>query len=184
MDAINFYKSKWPVIRANSAMFTGFLLGNLPRESRKAINVDHVCGCESLGFWFFYWFLYFKKYDFFFFQLWQPSWKTKIPRCAPRWPRQWDCSMTTKTKQKSKLCFCPRKIEGKKKKNRRTFFVSSPSLFCPRISSLWLEGEIFFFPQCCVWIQWLLQQVRCLCKKQKEEKERKSLSCLISFFWL
>jgi len=46
MDAINFYKSKWPANRANAAMFTGYLLGNLPRESRKAINVDHVCGCE------------------------------------------------------------------------------------------------------------------------------------------
>jgi len=43
MDSVNFFKSKWASVRGNAAMFTGFLLGNLPRESRKAINVDHVC---------------------------------------------------------------------------------------------------------------------------------------------
>jgi len=69
MDGVNFFKSNWATIRANAAMFTGlnfyyffkkmfhqltinfwigFLLGNLPRESRKAINVDHLCSGNTL----------------------------------------------------------------------------------------------------------------------------------------
>eukprot|EP00039_Didymoeca_costata_P018820 m.335101 g.335101 ORF g.335101 m.335101 type:complete len:1638 (-) comp17516_c0_seq1:85-4998(-) len=44
MNNVNFFKSEWPEIKANAAMFTGFLLGNLTKDKRKHISKEHVCG--------------------------------------------------------------------------------------------------------------------------------------------
>ena len=44
MNNVNFYKSEWQEIKANAAMFTGFLLGNLSSKQRKHISKEHVCG--------------------------------------------------------------------------------------------------------------------------------------------
>eukprot|EP00049_Salpingoeca_infusionum_P022643 m.7920 g.7920 ORF g.7920 m.7920 type:complete len:1638 (-) comp5302_c0_seq1:139-5052(-) len=40
----SFFKSDWAEIRANAAIFSGFLLGNLPKEKRRDITKQHVCG--------------------------------------------------------------------------------------------------------------------------------------------
>ena len=39
----SFFKSEWATMRASAVMFVGFLLGNLDKENRKLITVDHVC---------------------------------------------------------------------------------------------------------------------------------------------
>jgi hypothetical protein len=44
MNCVNFFKSEWQEIKANAAMFTGFLLGNLSKSQRKHISKEHVCG--------------------------------------------------------------------------------------------------------------------------------------------
>jgi len=44
MNNVNFFKSEWSEIKANAAMFTGFLLGNLSSSQRKHISKEHVCG--------------------------------------------------------------------------------------------------------------------------------------------
>jgi len=43
MACISFFKSNWDDIRANAALFVGFLLGNLKKESRHSISIDHCC---------------------------------------------------------------------------------------------------------------------------------------------
>jgi hypothetical protein len=48
MGCIGFFKSVWKSIRSNSAMFVGFLLGNLPHQDRIAISKEHVCGALVL----------------------------------------------------------------------------------------------------------------------------------------
>jgi len=44
MSGLDFLKSEKTDLRANAAIFTGFLLGNLQGEARKYITKDHVCG--------------------------------------------------------------------------------------------------------------------------------------------
>jgi hypothetical protein len=44
MNSVSFYKSEWPEIKANAAMFTGFLLSNLSKKQRKHISKEHICG--------------------------------------------------------------------------------------------------------------------------------------------
>ena len=44
MNNVNFFKSEWKEIKANAAIFTGFLLGNLTKKQRKHISKEHVCG--------------------------------------------------------------------------------------------------------------------------------------------
>jgi len=44
MNNVNFFKSEWKEIKANAAIFTGFLLGNLTSKQRKHISKEHVCG--------------------------------------------------------------------------------------------------------------------------------------------
>lgn len=44
MNSVNFFKSEWKEVRANAAMFAGFLLGNLELGKRKVITKEHVCG--------------------------------------------------------------------------------------------------------------------------------------------
>lgn len=43
MGCITFFKSNWEDIRANSALFVGFLLGNLPSSQRDTVATGHVC---------------------------------------------------------------------------------------------------------------------------------------------
>jgi len=42
MTSVEYYKSNWNTIKANGAIFTGFLLGNLPIEKRKNLNPTMV----------------------------------------------------------------------------------------------------------------------------------------------
>ena len=44
MGNVSFYKSSWPEIRSNAAMFTGFLLGNIAPQGYTTISKEHVCG--------------------------------------------------------------------------------------------------------------------------------------------
>ena len=44
MGCMTFFKSKSEDIRANAALFVGFLLGNLKKEDRHTISTDHCCG--------------------------------------------------------------------------------------------------------------------------------------------
>ncbi|XP_014675280.1 PREDICTED: maestro heat-like repeat-containing protein family member 1 [Priapulus caudatus] len=44
MGNVSFFKSSCHMIRSNAAMFTGFLLGNLPKEKQMSISKEHVCG--------------------------------------------------------------------------------------------------------------------------------------------
>ncbi len=48
MGNVSFFKSSWPDIRSNAAMFAGFLLGNLPEASHTLITKEHVCGALIL----------------------------------------------------------------------------------------------------------------------------------------
>eukprot|EP00117_Sycon_ciliatum_P004055 scpid12251/ scgid8580/ HEAT repeat-containing protein 7A len=48
MGCVTFFKSMWPPIKANAAMFVGFLLGNLPMERRKQMSKEHICGALIL----------------------------------------------------------------------------------------------------------------------------------------
>ncbi|XP_038067311.1 maestro heat-like repeat-containing protein family member 1 isoform X2 [Patiria miniata] len=48
MANVGFFKSSWPDIRGNAAMFVGFLLGNLPEASHTLITKEHVCGALIL----------------------------------------------------------------------------------------------------------------------------------------
>lgn len=48
MGCVSFYKSSRDDIKANAALFTGFILGNLPEERRNEISKDHVCGALIL----------------------------------------------------------------------------------------------------------------------------------------
>lgn len=43
MGCVAFYKSMWPEVKSNAALFTGFLLGNLPGERKEVISKEHVC---------------------------------------------------------------------------------------------------------------------------------------------
>lgn len=43
MSCMSFYNSIWAEIRANAAMFSGFLLGNLMKENRLHIQKDYIC---------------------------------------------------------------------------------------------------------------------------------------------
>ncbi|GAB1601977.1 maestro heat-like repeat-containing protein family member 1 isoform X2 [Argonauta hians] len=43
MSCMSFYNSIWPEIRANAAMFSGFLLGNLTKESYNTLPREHIC---------------------------------------------------------------------------------------------------------------------------------------------
>ena len=46
MNSVGFFKSEWWEIKANAAIFIGFLLGNLPVEKRRIITKEHICGGE------------------------------------------------------------------------------------------------------------------------------------------
>jgi len=48
MGCVSFFKSSRDDIKANAALFTGFILGNLPKERRDEISKDHVCGALIL----------------------------------------------------------------------------------------------------------------------------------------
>ncbi|XP_022082273.1 maestro heat-like repeat-containing protein family member 1 [Acanthaster planci] len=48
MANVGFFKSSWPDVRGNAAMFVGFLLGNLPEASHTLITKEHVCGALIL----------------------------------------------------------------------------------------------------------------------------------------
>ncbi|XP_052229832.1 maestro heat-like repeat-containing protein family member 1 isoform X3 [Dreissena polymorpha] len=48
MGCVSFYKSVWPEIKSNAALFTGFLLGNLPEERQGVISKEHVCAALIL----------------------------------------------------------------------------------------------------------------------------------------
>ena len=43
MGCVSFYKSMWPEIKCNAALFTGYLLGNLDEDKRHAVSKEHVC---------------------------------------------------------------------------------------------------------------------------------------------
>ncbi|XP_071959367.1 maestro heat-like repeat-containing protein family member 1 [Antedon mediterranea] len=48
MGNVSFFRSTWPEIRSNAAIFVGFLLGNLPKAQHSLITKDHVCGALTL----------------------------------------------------------------------------------------------------------------------------------------
>ncbi|KAL4234897.1 Mroh1p [Mactra antiquata] len=48
MGCVSFYKSMWSEIKSNAALFTGFLLGNLPEERQSIISKEHVCAALIL----------------------------------------------------------------------------------------------------------------------------------------
>ncbi|XP_033117617.1 maestro heat-like repeat-containing protein family member 1 isoform X2 [Anneissia japonica] len=48
MGNVSFFRSSWPEIRSNAAIFVGFLLGNLPKAQHSLITKDHVCGALTL----------------------------------------------------------------------------------------------------------------------------------------
>ncbi|XP_069113199.1 maestro heat-like repeat-containing protein family member 1 isoform X7 [Argopecten irradians] len=43
MGCVSFFKSPWPEIKSNAALFIGFLLGNLPKETHGLISKEHIC---------------------------------------------------------------------------------------------------------------------------------------------
>ncbi|XP_034336261.2 maestro heat-like repeat-containing protein family member 1 isoform X2 [Magallana gigas] len=43
MGCVSFFKSFWPEIKSNAALFVGYLLGNLPEARQNAISKEHVC---------------------------------------------------------------------------------------------------------------------------------------------
>ncbi len=43
MGCVGFFRCTWETLRANASMFVGFMLGNLPLETRKVITSEHVC---------------------------------------------------------------------------------------------------------------------------------------------
>lgn len=48
MGCVSFFKSSRDDIKANAALFTGFMLGNLPKDRQYEISKDHVCGALIL----------------------------------------------------------------------------------------------------------------------------------------
>ncbi|CAL1544099.1 unnamed protein product [Lymnaea stagnalis] len=48
MGCVSFFKSPWPEIKSNAAMFIGFLLGNLPKEMQSNITKEHICSALIL----------------------------------------------------------------------------------------------------------------------------------------
>ncbi|XP_064639982.1 maestro heat-like repeat-containing protein family member 1 isoform X2 [Lineus longissimus] len=48
MGSASFFKSLWPEIQSNAAMFVGFLLGNLPKDKYGSISKEHVCGALTI----------------------------------------------------------------------------------------------------------------------------------------
>ncbi|KAK6184716.1 hypothetical protein SNE40_007128 [Patella caerulea] len=48
MGCIAFFKSSWPEIKSNAAMFAGFLLGNLPKDKQANISKEHACSALIL----------------------------------------------------------------------------------------------------------------------------------------
>lgn len=43
MNAVTFFKSMWPEVKSNAALFVGYMLGNLPNEKSGIISKEHVC---------------------------------------------------------------------------------------------------------------------------------------------
>nr|XP_022339324.1 maestro heat-like repeat-containing protein family member 1 isoform X2 [Crassostrea virginica] len=43
MGCVSFFKSFWPEIKSNAALFVGYLLGNLSETRQSAISKEHVC---------------------------------------------------------------------------------------------------------------------------------------------
>ena len=43
MGCVSFFKSNWADIRANAALFVGYLLGNLKKEGRENVSSEHAC---------------------------------------------------------------------------------------------------------------------------------------------
>ncbi|KAL5022847.1 hypothetical protein ScPMuIL_002002 [Solemya velum] len=43
MNCVSFFKSFWPEIKSNAALFTGYLLGNLTKEKQAQVSKEHVC---------------------------------------------------------------------------------------------------------------------------------------------
>ncbi|ESO87809.1 hypothetical protein LOTGIDRAFT_234834 [Lottia gigantea] len=48
MGCISFFKSMWPEIKSNAAMFSGFLLGNLSKDKQGNISKEHTCSALIL----------------------------------------------------------------------------------------------------------------------------------------
>ncbi|KAK6982200.1 maestro heat-like repeat-containing protein family member 1 [Biomphalaria glabrata] len=48
MGCVSFFKSPWPEIKSNAAMFVGFLLGNLPKDMQTNITKEHICSALIL----------------------------------------------------------------------------------------------------------------------------------------
>ncbi|XP_061166579.1 maestro heat-like repeat-containing protein family member 1 isoform X3 [Saccostrea echinata] len=43
MGCVSFFKSLWPEIKSNAALFVGYLLGNLSESKQNTISKEHVC---------------------------------------------------------------------------------------------------------------------------------------------
>ncbi|XP_013392835.1 maestro heat-like repeat-containing protein family member 1 isoform X1 [Lingula anatina] len=48
MGCVSFFKSQWPEIKCNAAMFAGFLMGNLSKDKHTLVSKEHVCGALIL----------------------------------------------------------------------------------------------------------------------------------------
>ncbi|XP_012944683.1 maestro heat-like repeat-containing protein family member 1 isoform X2 [Aplysia californica] len=48
MGCVAFFKSAWPEIKSNAAMFTGFLLGNLTKQAQSSITKEHICSALTM----------------------------------------------------------------------------------------------------------------------------------------
>ncbi|XP_064611998.1 maestro heat-like repeat-containing protein family member 1 [Liolophura sinensis] len=48
MGCVSFFKTIWPEIKSNAAIFAGFLLGNLPKDKHSNISKEHVCAALIL----------------------------------------------------------------------------------------------------------------------------------------
>ncbi|XP_011410499.2 PREDICTED: maestro heat-like repeat-containing protein family member 1 [Amphimedon queenslandica] len=43
MASVQFFKSMWPEVRGNAALFVGYMMGNLPKEKIGIVSKEHVC---------------------------------------------------------------------------------------------------------------------------------------------
>lgn len=43
MSAVQFFKSMWPEVRSNAALFVGYMMGNLPKNRSGIVSKEHIC---------------------------------------------------------------------------------------------------------------------------------------------
>jgi len=48
MNAVTFFKSMWPEVKCNAALFVGYMLGNLPLQKSGIVSKEHICEGDFL----------------------------------------------------------------------------------------------------------------------------------------